>query len=125
MELSGSQGTLLTRATRYPLLFARIKPPRVNWIFAARFRVLRVSSSGPGLPHHLKLGRAGSRRHGRRHALEVKITVKGPDDRRVEHVANIQADGQLHDAVGVAFELYRRFYPDAPPFRKTVEIDPA
>jgi len=57
--------------------------------------------------------------------LHVKITVRGPDDRRVEHLVNIEEDRQLGQAISAAFELYRRFYPDAPPFRKTVEIDPA
>ena len=54
--------------------------------------------------------------------MQVKITVRGPDDRRVEHLVNIEEDRQLGQAIS---ELYRRFYPDAPPFRKTVEIDPA
>jgi hypothetical protein len=57
--------------------------------------------------------------------LDVKITVRGPDDRRVEHVANIELEDALPEAIAAAFDFYRRFYPDAPAFRKTVEIDPA
>jgi hypothetical protein len=39
--------------------------------------------------------------------------------------AYIQQDGELEQAIGIAFELYRQLYPDALPFRKAVEIDPA
>ena len=57
--------------------------------------------------------------------MNVKIVVRGPEDRRVKHMADIAAHDELHDAIGVAMELYQKYYPDAPPFRKTVEIDPA
>ena len=56
---------------------------------------------------------------------DVKITVKGPDERRVERVANIPEDTDLEQAISTAFEVYRELYPDAPPYRKTVQLDPA
>lgn len=56
--------------------------------------------------------------------MNVKIMVRGPEDRRAEHIAFVADDDELHDAIGVAVRLYRRHYPDAPPYRKTVEIDP-
>lgn len=57
--------------------------------------------------------------------VNVRIIVRGPEDRRVEHVAEIAGQDELHHAIGVALGMYDNFYPDAPPFRKTVEIDPA
>ena len=56
--------------------------------------------------------------------MNVKIMVRGPEDRRVEHIADIQDEDDLPNAVGVAMGMYRTFYPDAPPYRQTVEIDP-
>ncbi len=57
--------------------------------------------------------------------MNVRIMVRGPDDRRAEHIAFLSDPNQLHQAIGVAMENYVKFYPEAPPFRKTVEIDPA
>ncbi len=56
--------------------------------------------------------------------MNVKIVVRGPDARRVEHVAEISDEADLYAVIGVVLDLYREYYPDAPPFRKTVEIDP-
>lgn len=57
--------------------------------------------------------------------MDVRIRIDGPEKRRVEHAASIGQDEDLLQAIGVALELYRKYYPDAPPFRKTVSIDHA
>jgi hypothetical protein len=51
--------------------------------------------------------------------------VKGLESRRVEHVALVGYEGDIGEDIEVALELYRRFYPDAPMFRKTIYIDHA
>jgi hypothetical protein len=57
--------------------------------------------------------------------LNVKITVKGPEDRRVQHAVEMERQDELHHVIGVALKMYDEYYPDAPPLRKTIEIDPA
>jgi hypothetical protein len=57
--------------------------------------------------------------------MEIKIVVKGLESRRVEHVALVGYEGDIGEDIEVALELYRRFYPDAPMFRKTIYIDHA
>lgn len=54
----------------------------------------------------------------------VRVVVRGPDDRRADHFAEVPDSSALHHAIGVAMELYRKFYPDAP-IEMTVSIDPA
>lgn len=51
--------------------------------------------------------------------------VKGPEGRRVEHVALVGYEGDIREDIDVALELYRKFYPDAPMFKKTIYIDHA
>jgi hypothetical protein len=57
--------------------------------------------------------------------VEVKILVRGPDGCRVEHLTAIEDEDHLERAIGTALNLYRKFYPDAAPFKKTVSIDHA
>jgi hypothetical protein len=54
--------------------------------------------------------------------VNVRILVRGPEGRQVEHIASVQEEGDLHQGIGVALEMYRQFYPDAP-LEKTVSID--
>lgn len=57
--------------------------------------------------------------------MRVRIVVRGPDGRRVEHLADVGGEKDLHQPIHAALDLYRQFYPDAPAFRQTISIDHA
>lgn len=57
--------------------------------------------------------------------MDVKVTVKGPHGRHIEHVNHVSQEGDLARVIGEALDIYRRFYPDAPPFRRHIEIEEA
>jgi len=57
--------------------------------------------------------------------VNIKITVQGREGRQAQHVADVRDDDQLQEAVQVAMQMYRKFYPDAPLIQQTVTIDRA
>ncbi|GAA3902068.1 hypothetical protein GCM10022276_20990 [Sphingomonas limnosediminicola] len=57
--------------------------------------------------------------------MNVKIVVRGPDWRQVEHLAEIDAEQDVVRVVAEAMAMFWDFYPDAPPLQKTILIDHA
>lgn len=57
--------------------------------------------------------------------MKVKIVVRGPEWRQVEHVAEIDAEAGVLSVISEAMAIFWDVYPDAPPLQKTILIDHA
>lgn len=57
--------------------------------------------------------------------MNIRIIVDGPGARHVEHVANADKLREIIAETGQAMSIYRRVYPDAPPFEQTVKVEEA
>jgi|GEM_PF-6775013 len=53
--------------------------------------------------------------------MDVLITVTGPAGQQVGNEWHLRP-GDLARAIGEALELYRKDYPDAPPFQQTIKV---
>lgn len=55
--------------------------------------------------------------------MKVKIVVRGPDWRHVEHYAQIETEDALPAVIAEALAIFWDVYPDAPSLQKTILID--
>lgn len=56
-------------------------------------------------------------------AVEVKISVFGPNGQLVETEWWLRDGGDLPRAVSEAMELYQMDFPDAPPFEHKIKVE--
>ena len=58
--------------------------------------------------------------------MKIRVTIENPKSRPVEHVTEINRDGDLMKAISVAMDTYRKIYEDVPLFdRSTIRIERA
>ncbi|MHB1220359.1 MAG: hypothetical protein ACYC1L_19410 [Alphaproteobacteria bacterium] len=57
--------------------------------------------------------------------MKIKVTISGPNGEAVQDVVDVQHDGDLEAVIKKAFDEYRRKYPKAPAFQKTIKVEHA
>ncbi|MEE4211275.1 MAG: hypothetical protein V2I43_18655 [Parvularcula sp.] len=54
--------------------------------------------------------------------MEIRVTVTGPNGQHVDDVSLVSEPGDVTNAVGKALDIYRKAYPDSPPFEHTIKV---